>query len=116
MNSLPAGHLGEGPRRAADQATQVRAPQPEQTFFADPANDRLLAMVMTLASELWVLTDRLHALESILQSRGTLRREDLDAYIPDEAADRALAADRQAFVKSLMDNVLGHQASISPSA
>jgi hypothetical protein len=72
-------------------------------------------MVMTLASELWVLTDRVHTLEALLQSRGALRREELDAYVPDEAASLAIAADRQAFVKSLMDNLMGLQACVSPS-
>lgn len=40
------------------------APRPEQTFFADPAIDRLLGVTMALAAEVYVLRSRLLALES----------------------------------------------------
>jgi hypothetical protein len=39
-------------------------PIPEQTFFAEPTIDRLLAVVMTLAAEVQMLRDRVHHLEA----------------------------------------------------
>lgn len=85
-------------------------PAPEQTFFDHPAHDRMLAMLMALAAEVWVLNDRLRAMESLLAEQGTLARESLDRYVPDDQAERAIAAEREAFVKSLMDPLFGHDA------
>ena len=36
---------------------------PEQTFFQDPAIDRLMAVTMALAAEVYVLRERLRLLE-----------------------------------------------------
>ena len=36
----------------------TRASRPEQTFFADPALDRAVGMIMALATEVWVMRDR----------------------------------------------------------
>jgi hypothetical protein len=87
--------------------------QAEQTFFPDPANDRLLAMLMALAAEFWVMSDRMRAMETLLAERGVLRPDDLDRYVPDAATEQAIAAERQAFVKQLMAPVIGREASRS---
>ena len=89
-----------------------RAPlQPEQEFFADPAIDRLLGMVMTLSAEVWVLSDRMRSIEHLLDSKGVVSRADLDAFQPDETAAQEIAEERNAFVKALMDHVIGRQKS-----
>ena len=85
-------------------------PLPEQTFFADPALDRAMGVVMALATEVHVLRDRLRALEAALAVGGVLDREALSAApTPGEAA--ALLADRDAFVAHLLGPLLGQQAS-----
>ncbi len=89
-------------------------PRPEQSFFADPALDRVFGVVMALATEVWVLKDRQAALERGLEARGIALRELLDAE-PDDADRRAMAAEREAFVAHLMDNMLGRQASVGAS-
>lgn len=82
--------------------------RPEQTFFADPALDRALGMVLALASEVYVLRDRLRAMERQLASRGVLDVAALSAEPgPDEIT--ADSADRDAFVESLMGQLLGVQ-------
>ena len=87
------------------------APEPEQTFFADPALDRAVAMIMTLAAELWVTKDRLRALEVTLAGRGLLDPAALDGYRP-EAEERArVDAERRAYVGELMRCTRGEQAS-----
>lgn len=86
------------------------APLPEQTFFADPALDRAFAVTMTLATELWVLKDRVMALESALAKTGGIDPQDLDME-PDQAERSAREAARQAFVAGLLDNLTGQQAS-----
>jgi hypothetical protein len=85
-------------------------PRPEQTFFADPAIDRALGIVMALATEMYVLRDRQSALERQLAERGLVDLARLDAE-PTPAEVAAMEADRNAFVAHLMSSVLGVQAS-----
>jgi hypothetical protein len=88
----------------------MEQPRPEQTFFADPALDRAFGVVMALATEVYVLRDRIAALEAQLAARGLLDRTALEAEpSPEELAARA--ADRDAFVAHLMQHLLGHQVS-----
>jgi hypothetical protein len=70
-------------------------------FFADPAIDKLLAMLVTLASEVWAGRERLAALESIGVKRGMLGVGEVDAHEFDEAEEAALAAQRKEFIDSL---------------
>ncbi len=86
--------------------------KPEQTFFADPAIDRLLAMVMTLAAELHVTRDRLRSLEATLEKAGVVAPGALDGYRPDATEAAALKADREAFVAELMQQTLGMEVSL----
>lgn len=83
---------------------------PEQTFFDDPAIDRLFGVVMALATEVYVLKDRLAALERALDGEGVVSRNDLSAEPSPEALADA-GRDRDAFVAHLMDNLLGQQVS-----
>lgn len=78
---------------------------PEQTFFPDPALDRAFGVVMALAEEVWVLRDRVAAIEAQLAERGALDREQLSR----EPSGDAHAAEREAFVAHLMQNLLGTQ-------
>lgn len=79
----------------------------EQTFFPDPALDRAFGVVMALAQEVWVLKDRVAALEAQLAERGAL---DI-ARLNQEPATDERAAEREAFVRHLMQNLLGEQQS-----
>ena len=85
-------------------------PRPEQTFFTDPAVDRVLGVVMALATEVYVLRDRARALEAQLAARGTLDSVALDAE-PDAPSLAAARAGRDAFVQHLMQPLLGQQVS-----
>ena len=85
-------------------------PRPEQTLFPDPAVDRVLGVVMGLATEVYVLRDRMRALEAQLAARGLLNGLALDAE-PDSATSSAMRADRDAFVQHLMQPLLGQQVS-----
>jgi hypothetical protein len=89
---------------------------PEQTFFEDPALDRALAMIMTLAAELAVTKDRLRAMEVLLERAGTLQAGALDAYKPDAEEARNLAADRDAFARQIVEAAKGTQASLGAPA
>jgi len=84
--------------------------QAEQTFFEDEALDRAFGVVMALASEVYVLKDRVNALEQLLTESGVIAEGALDAE-PDAAAIAERGADREAFVAHLMQNLLGTQMS-----
>ena len=86
----------------------------EQTFFEDDALDRAFGVVMALATEVYVLRDRMGALETALERQGVLDRAVLDAE-PSAEERAARAADRDAFVAGLMRNILGQQQSAGAS-
>jgi hypothetical protein len=86
--------------------------KPEQTFFDDPAIDRLLAMVMTLAAELHVTRDRLACLEMLLESGEPVTREALDRFQPSETQKETLEAARKALSSELMFCTMGIEASL----
>ena len=89
------------------------APRPEQVFFNDPALDRMMGVVWALATEVYVLRDRLQLLEQALEGTGAISRAALDTEAsPQELMDKA--ADRDAFVAHLMDNLMGIQAAKGP--
>ncbi len=89
------------------------APRPEQVFFDDPALDRMMGVVWALATEVYVLRDRLQSLEQTLSDSGAIDRAALDAEASPEEI-RGNAADRDAFVAHLMDNLMGVQAAKGP--
>ena len=82
----------------------------EQTFFPDPALDRAFGVVMALATEVYVLRDRLTAVERQLAMRGVLDRAALDCE-PSSAETAASQAERAAFVAHLMASISGQQVS-----
>lgn len=61
-------------------------------FFEDPAVDQLMSVVVAMAGELSVLYDRVDAMQRVMDEKGSLTREELENYQPDETA----AAERQA--------------------
>jgi hypothetical protein len=91
----------------------MHQPTPEQTFFKDPAIDRLLGLVFNLATEVQVLRDRQAMLEMMLARCGMIAPGALDGFRPDAAESAALAAESQAFVADLLTPLLGRQASRS---
>jgi hypothetical protein len=80
---------------------------PEQTFFPDPALDRAFGVVMALAQEVWVLRERVAGMEAQLAERGVL---DVAKLNQEPQGDDG-AAERDAYVAHLMQNLLGAQQS-----
>ncbi len=60
-------------------------------YFADPATDKLLSMVLALTQELSVARDRIDTLERLLDRAGVLAAQTVDDYLPtaEEAAARS---------------------------
>lgn len=91
----------------------VVGPDAEQTFFADPAMDRLLGMVFSLTAEVHVLRDRLALLESALAERGVVNPAQLDHAVPEGALEARLGAERAALVRHVLEGLPGRLASKS---
>lgn len=70
-------------------------------FFADAAIDKVLNMVVVLGGEVWMLRERLAALEAIQAKRGALKPGEVDAYEFTAEEETALAAQRKEFIESL---------------
>jgi hypothetical protein len=79
--------LPEQPKPLA-RVAKGRKPQ----YFADPATDRLLSMVLALTQELSVARDRIDTLERLLDRAGVLAAQTVDDYLPtpEEAAARSV--------------------------
>lgn len=80
-------------------------PRPEQTFFDDPALDRLMGVTVALAAEVYMLRSRLRAVERVLASEGR------EPPAVDEAAERK---DAMAFVAHVLGPAIGEQQSRGP--
>ncbi|MBE1536559.1 hypothetical protein [Actinomadura algeriensis] len=67
--------------------------------------DGLFNALMEVASEVWVLRDRLGVVEELLRERGTVTREDIELYRPGPELTDRLAADRRMFLERIMEAV-----------
>jgi hypothetical protein len=70
-------------------------------FFADPAVDKVIAMLLNLASEVWALRERLAALEAIGRAHGVVLTGEVDGhqFSQDDAA--RLDVQRREFIDGL---------------
>lgn len=73
-----------------------------QTFFDDPALDRLVAVTVSLAAEVQVLRDRQRALESVLRRHGIDAATEIERWEPDEAERREIDAADDLFVRAVL--------------
>ncbi len=75
---------------------------PDLTFFPDPNVDRVLGVVMELAAEVYVLRDRLHALETVLARGGALDVAALDADVPSDEERAQRLRERDALIARIL--------------
>ena len=77
--------------------------QTEQHFFKDPVQDRLMAVCMTLANELWVTRSRLMTLETLLAEKQLVSPDELAAAGPSTDQQAALDNFADALIAALND-------------
>ena len=80
-------------------ARYAKGKRPE--FYADPAMDEAMSMIMVLSSELFVLRDRLDTFEAIAEKKGVMLREEIDSFEPSQEAAEEREARRQDFFQRL---------------
>jgi hypothetical protein len=78
-------------------------PDGQPQFFQDPAMDRFAGVVLRLAQELWVVSERLEAIERLADAKGVITRADLRGL----EADPALAAERETALDAYLSRTLG---------
>ncbi len=64
--------------------TKAKGKRP--AYFDDPAQDRMLSILMAVVGEVSVLRERLDTVERLLDSKGTVSRADIETYTPDRDA------------------------------
>ncbi|MFZ4746811.1 MAG: hypothetical protein ACOYLK_07945 [Sphingomonas sp.] len=74
-------------------------------YFDDPATDRTMSIVMALVGEVSVLRERLDTVERLLDAKGTISRDDIEAYIPDRDAGHARGLLTREFIARIMRGV-----------
>lgn len=74
----------------------------ELHYFADPQLDRAVGLIMQLASEQHIATQRLHALEMLLVRRGVIAEGELDSFVPEGTERERLDAVRDRTMERLL--------------
>lgn len=86
--------------RAGAKAKGVRP-----KYLEDPASDRILSIVMALAGEVAVVKERLDTVERLLDTKGSISRADIEAYVPDRAAGHARGLMHREFAARILRGV-----------
>jgi hypothetical protein len=80
------------------------ASDPSPSALLKPSQiDNLGEAILTLTRELWVLTDRVHVLEAVIEQSGVSIRDAVDRFQPSPAFEQMLDAERA----KLVDAVVG---------
>lgn len=82
---------------------KARGKRPQ--YFDDPAQDRMLSILMALVGEVSVLRERLDTVERLLDASGSIRRADIDTYTPDGEAGFERGAATREFIARIMRGV-----------
>jgi len=78
-------------------------PKGKRPFFLDnPDVERVLAVTMALVQEVGVMRERLDTVERILEEKGSLTREDIEAYTP----SKEIAGERGAWTQEYLARIL----------
>ncbi len=87
--------------RPEDAPPSIYGPDGRPQFFADPAMDRFVPVVLNLASELWVQAETIANLRALLEEKGIASAERLDAIAEASASD----PDREAALRAFIDRI-----------
>ncbi len=94
--------LNEAPLRPSDAPSSIYGADGRPVFFQDPAIDRFVAVLLNLASELWVQTERVSSLKAFIVDKGVGSVEDIDAVAAASEDDPK----REAELKDFLERVL----------
>lgn len=70
-----------------NETSKVRVPQTAKghrpTFFDDPTNDRIIAMMTSMITEMWVMRERIDTVEALAAQKGVFLEEEIEKFEPD---------------------------------
>jgi hypothetical protein len=96
---------GSGSTRA--RRGRPRVPLGRRPVYLDgPDSERLLSMLLVLASEVSVLSSELDDIRGVLAARGVASADEIERFVPDERARVRRAARRRALIERMLRIVL----------
>jgi hypothetical protein len=72
---------------------------PGRIYFDNVVIDNMLDALLELSAAVWTYHDRVNVLEKVLEKKGILVSEEIEAHLPDAAELAARAAERAALVQ-----------------
>jgi len=88
---------------------KIATPRPSKgkrpQYFDDPNMDQMHSMIIALATEVSVLTDRFDTIERVLDEKGTVSRADIESWEPDEATWTERREQREQLIRRLFRSV-----------
>ena len=99
-----SGELEEAAQEGIRLARIAKGKRPD--YFADPATDKLLSMVMVLAQELAVTRDRLTTIEQLIEENGLFEIAKIDNYKLSDDQVEQRSERHTAFISKLLRTVL----------
>jgi hypothetical protein len=84
-------------------STKAKGKRP--AYFDDPAEDRLLSIVMALAGEVGVMRERLDTVERLLEIKGSITQADIEAFSPSREAQHQRGLLQREFIARILRGV-----------
>ena len=87
---------------AAGERLSRRIKGGRKYFFQDPATDALLASLLKLMAEHWVVRERLMSLETLILGKGLLTPEEIEEFEPDAEQAGAWAGANSEMIRKVL--------------
>ena len=87
---------------AAGERLSRRIKGGRKYFFQDPATDALLASLLKLMAEHWVVRERLMSLETLILGKGLLTGEEIEQFEPDAEQAGAWATANAEMIRKVL--------------
>lgn len=88
-----------------NETSKIKVPQTAKghrpTFFDDPVNDKIIAMMTSMMTEMWVMRERLDTVEALAEKKGVFLAEEIEHFEPN--AERA--EERERMRQELLDRI-----------
>ena len=86
----------------------------DPSYLKDPVLDATVRMVVELAAQVWVDRERLLTIEALLNARGVISREAIEAFQPDVAQQKQFKTARDQFIEDIFKELRRIPVSTSP--
>ena len=88
-----------------NKSQKVNVPQTAKghrpSFFDDPVNDKIISMITSIVTEIWVNRERLDTIETIMEEKGLCLNEEIENFKP----SRKTLEKRENMRQELLDRI-----------